>query len=305
MSTDQQPISDDEIRDVMGWLNEALSTTGAEARHERVGRAVRTLTRLWSEKNPAFDGDAWYPISAMLTEHWTQISDHMSSVDLQPASDPPADQKLDAHHSSSPDRGGNVHRALNESLSGIGSSFQPDELAFLAATSKVELPIRDRLAWNLQRLIGEEFIVAREWRRADLAVLAGEGVVAQLEAKALYSFNVLQPANRKAYLDRLIADAAKMAALAASDRYLLSMLVDVRGEIRPDLNSHVVKYSSGIAAGIKASGETVRTDASDLWLDELAGTFDSPTEEMQVDGGRVWGLDVSVDLFLTGPLPPV
>lgn len=305
MSTDQQPISDDEIRDVMGWLNEALSTTGAKARHERVGRAVRTLTRLWSKKNPAFDGDAWYPISAMLTEHWTQISDHMSSVDLQPASDPPADQKLDAHHSSSTDRGGNVHRALNESLSGIGSSFQPDELAFLAATSKVELPIRDRLAWNLQRLIGEELLVAREWRRADLAVLAGEGVVAQLEAKALYSFNVLQPANRKAYLDRLIADAAKMAALAASDRYLLSMLVDVRGEIRPDLNSHVVKYSSGIAAGIKASGHTVRADASDFWLDELAGTFDCPTEEMQVDGGQVWGLDVSVDLFLTGPLPPV
>lgn len=305
MSADQQPISDDEIRDVMGWLDEALSTAGAEARHEQVGRAVRTLTRLWADQNPDFDGDAWYPVSAMLTEHWAQISEHMSAVDLQPASDPDADDEIDGSHSVSPDRGGNVHRALSESLSGIGSSFQPHELAFLAATSKVELPIRDRLAWTLQRTLGEEFTVAREWRRADLAVLADDGVVAQLEAKALYSFNVLQPANRKAYLDRLAADAAKMAALAASDRYLLSMLVDVRGEIRPDLNSHVVKYSSGIAAGIKASGDTVRADASDLWLSELAGTFDSPTEEVQVDGGRVWDLDVSVDLFLTGPLPPV
>ena len=305
MSTDQQPISDDEIRDVMRWLNEALSTAGAEARHEQVGRAVRTLTRLWADQNPDFDGDAWYPVSAMLTEHWAQINEHMSAVDLQPASEPAADQGLDGHHSASPDRGGNVHRALSESLSGIGGSFQPDELAFLAATSKVELPIRDRLAWTLQRTLGEEFAVAREWRRADLAVLAGDGVVAQLEAKALYSFNVLQPANRKAYLDRLVADAAKMAALASSDRYLLSMLVDVRGQIRPDLSSHVVKYSSGIAAGIKASGDTVRSAASDLWLSELAGTFDSPTERMQVNGGRVWDLDVSVDLFLTGPLLPV
>ena len=304
MSTDQQPISDDEIRDVMRWLNEALSTAGAEARHEQVGRAVRTLTRLWADQNPDFAGDAWYPVSAMLTEHWAQISEHMSAVDLQQATTPAADQGIDGH-SVSPDGGGNVHRAVSESLSGIGSSFQPDELAFLAATSKVELPIRDRLAWNLQRTLGEEFTVAREWRRADLAVLADDGVVAQLEAKALYSFNVLQSANRMAYLDRLIADAAKMAALAASDRYLLSMLVDVRGEIRPDLNSHVVKYSAGIAAGIKASGDTVRAAASDLWLSELAGTFDSPTVELQVEAGRVWDLEVSVDLFLTGPLPPV
>lgn len=111
MSTDQQPISDDEIRDVMGWLNEALSTAGAEARHEQVGRAVRTLTRLWADQNPDFDGDAWYPVSAMLTEHWAQINGHMSAVDLQPASEPAADQELDGHHSASPDRGGNVHRA--------------------------------------------------------------------------------------------------------------------------------------------------------------------------------------------------
>lgn len=194
-----------------------------------------------------------------------------------------------------------MHQALNETLPLIGGAFEPDELAFLAATSKVELPIRDRLAWALHCALDERFTVSREWRRADLAVLASDSVISQLEAKALYAFNVLQPANRQAYLNRLIADAAKMAALAASDRFLLSIIVDVRGDIRPELAA-AVKYSSGISAGIKSSGDTVRSAAHDLWQDELTGTFRSATVELQIEAGRLWGLDVSVDLFLTGPL---
>jgi len=81
MSTEPQPISDEQIRDVIRWLDDAVSTTSTIDRYERVGRAVRTLTRLWSDVNPDFHGDAWYPISAMLTEHWTQIREHMSDVD--------------------------------------------------------------------------------------------------------------------------------------------------------------------------------------------------------------------------------
>ncbi len=305
MSSDWPPITEDQIRQVMGRLNKALVATSAEDRHDEVGRAVQALTRLWADVKPDFDGDALYPISTMLIEHRTEISGHMSAIDPEQMGELAADDEIDGRHASSVDDGSNVERSLRESLSRVGSDFQPDELAFLAATSKVELPIRDRLAWALQRALGADFTVSREWRRADLAVLENDGVVAQLEAKALYAFNVLQPANRLAYLNRLVADAVKMAALAASDRYLLSMLVDVRGDIRPEHTAHVVKYSSGISAGVRSAGDTVRPGARDRWLAELAATFDSTTVEVQIDAGQVWDLDVSVDLFLTGPLRPV
>ena len=81
--TDHDPITDHDICDVVRWLDEALSESSPEARHECVGRAVRALTRLWAEANPDFGPDAWYPVSHMLTEHWHQISEHMSDVDLR------------------------------------------------------------------------------------------------------------------------------------------------------------------------------------------------------------------------------
>lgn len=78
--TDHHPISDDDIRDVTRWLEEALSAINPEERHERVGSAVRALTRVWATANPDFSGDAWYPVSFMLTEHWDQIRRHMTDA---------------------------------------------------------------------------------------------------------------------------------------------------------------------------------------------------------------------------------
>ncbi|UYY81973.1 hypothetical protein OIT41_02535 [Arthrobacter sp. YA7-1] len=38
---------------------------------------------------------------------------------------------------------------LAQVLETAASSFAPGELAYLALTSRVELPLRDRLAWSL------------------------------------------------------------------------------------------------------------------------------------------------------------
>ncbi|MBA0125529.1 hypothetical protein H0B56_08250 [Haloechinothrix sp. YIM 98757] len=199
-----------------------------------------------------------------------------------------------------------VRRALGVAVAGLTDAFEPGELAFLAVTSKAELPIRDRLAWCLAQDLGEAFIVTREWRRADLAILAGSNVVAQVEAKALYSFDVLREAGRQKYLGYLRADAVKMqalAALATSDRFLLSIVTDVRGEIRPELMRHVVKYTPGItkAASLYGSDE-VRSMAKERWPKGLDQSFGVSTAVTHLDGGVVWGLDVGVDVFLIGPL---
>lgn len=199
-----------------------------------------------------------------------------------------------------------VRQVLGAAVAGLTDAFEPGELAFLAVTSKAELPLRDRLAWRLAQDLGEAYVVTREWRRADLAILAGSNVVAQVEAKALYSFDVLREAGRQKYLAYLHADAAKMQALAMSDRFLLSIVTDVRGEIRPELRRHVVKYASGItkAASLHGSDE-VSSMAKERWLKELDQSFGVSTAVTHLDGGIVWGLDVRVDVFLTGPLSEV
>ena len=73
---DQPQIESTEIEQVMALLNEALGVDGVE-RVGRLGLAVRALTRIWSDANPTFDGDAWYPVSYLLGEHWNEIQSHM------------------------------------------------------------------------------------------------------------------------------------------------------------------------------------------------------------------------------------
>lgn len=196
-----------------------------------------------------------------------------------------------------------VERALRSVVGQLGDVFLPGELAYLAVTSKAELPVRDRLAWRLMADLGDGYFVAREWRRADLAVLVGPDPIAQLEAKALYTFDVLTDVGRQAYVNRLLSDAAKMKILAASDRYLLSIVTDIQGDIHQDLRRHVVKYSRDIArAAASHGGAVVQSLARSRWLEALT-VFEAPTSHTVLDAGEVWGLQVVVEAFLTGPLP--
>jgi hypothetical protein len=67
---------DDDLRVLSEEIIAAVGVTEPNQLREVLGPAVRRLTRLWAELNPEFDGDAWYPVSYMLTEHWDQIREH-------------------------------------------------------------------------------------------------------------------------------------------------------------------------------------------------------------------------------------
>jgi hypothetical protein len=73
--------------------------------------------------------------------------------------------------------------ALRSALNEV--AFEPDELAYLALTSKPELQVRDRFTW---RLLRSAHVAGREWKRADL-VLLNEDYEPRvfLEAKAAYT----------------------------------------------------------------------------------------------------------------------
>lgn len=194
--------------------------------------------------------------------------------------------------------------ALATTLSELGTAFEPGELAYLALTSKAELPIRDRLAWRLQNRLGDAYVVSREWRRADIAVLEHDVPRLQVEAKAMYGFDVLSAAGRGKYLAKLRADAIKMSLLAPDAvPHLLALITYVDGSIETHLRQHVVKYSSGIAAALQkhAGALAVQAQARDLWESDIA-QLGGPVRRFNIQGGAVWGATVQVDAYLMGPL---
>jgi hypothetical protein len=206
---------------------------------------------------------------------------------------------------------GDVHvvpHALATSLAQLGETFGQDELAYLALTSKPELPIRDRLAWHMQSSLGDSFIVSREWRRADLAVLNHDVPVLQVEAKAMYAFDVLSNVSRLKYVSKLVADGSKMAALAPqSAAYLLALITHVHGHVPAHLRKHVVKYSGGIMAALASQGGDggqVAVKARVLWESELH-SFGAAWKRFTLEGGQQWGLHVQVDAYLVGPRPAI
>ena len=71
--------------------------------------------------------------------------------------------------------------------------FDPDDLAYLFATGKNELFLRDHLAAFMNKhlgLKGDEFI-GREWKKHDLTVNDGHGLHAIIEGKSYIQFYII------------------------------------------------------------------------------------------------------------------
>lgn len=198
-----------------------------------------------------------------------------------------------------------IATALANTLSAVSGAFAKNELAYLALTSKAELPIRDRVAWDLQLALGETYVVSREWRRADIAVLREDLPLVQVEAKALYAFDVLSAKSRANYLAKLTSDGLKMAGLVpGGTAFLLALITQVDGAMPAHLGRHVVKYSNWIRAALASEGgnaELVAARARQLWEADLA-QLKSPWQRFPIEGGQQWGLRVDIDAYLVGPL---
>ncbi|MYE01408.1 MAG: hypothetical protein F4Y03_09010, partial [Alphaproteobacteria bacterium] len=106
-----------------------------------------------------------------------------------------------------------------ETLKSLDQHFSRDELAYLALTSKVENPIRDRLAYLLHQKYGEEenIFVAREWTerkkiaRVDIAILDAEKKpLLLLEITAMYNSYNLFKRNQEGFPDKVRKDIEKL-----------------------------------------------------------------------------------------------
>jgi hypothetical protein len=172
--------------------------------------------------------------------------------------------------------------------------FEPNELAYLALTSKPELQVRDRLAYRLYR---RGLIVAREWRRIDLVILEENQPRAVLECKATSgraARRAVRSVARPWYEREISGDMDKARKLASgAEIFTLLIITFVLDPIPPELRG-LVKYPDRHTAA--ADRNAARTRVA-TFLNQLG-----PAESWVLENGEAFGMRVTVEGWLCGPV---
>jgi hypothetical protein len=201
-------------------------------------------------------------------------------------------------------------RLLLGEMGRLSVAFDEDELAYLAITSKVENPIRDRLAYGLHRALWPRAVVAREWFRTDLAILSPTTpprALALVEAKATMTFDLAYGMDDAHWVARAVRrDLEKSARLAIDGTEIFALVIVVHPDspLPPSLGANIVKYLPGVARAFRTFQTAAKIRA--LAARSLRANFSSlgPLSRGSMSGGSAFGVGVSLDWWLLGPVRP-
>ena len=175
-----------------------------------------------------------------------------------------------------------------------GASFATNELAYLALTSKVENPIRDRVAWAMQSRLGPDLIVSREWKRRDIGVVEASDTDTALAILEFKAGNAGETGVATKFTSWMNSDLAKRRSDDANqDLFWVGLAVSVTEQV-PDSLRHVVKYRNTYKRDHK--GHDFFAEMMRQHGDVSNGTL---------SGGRIFGLSVEVDYWVVGPVEPI
>ena len=200
-----------------------------------------------------------------------------------------------------------------KNVQALGEDFRPNELAYLALTSKVELPIRDRLAFRIRQQIRgtTELAVAREWmgtgtkrERFDLAVVTdGSEARLLLEAKAMYSFDLFTSYGRKRFVRYCSNDLRKLQEAGANSPTTPTLLTLVLAT-HPHHPEAIPLHWSGVVKYFNQVQRFPDRPVSDV-TQEILQHFGPPNFPLivsgEIHGGLAFGTEVSVVYALSGP----
>ena len=189
---------------------------------------------------------------------------------------------------------------ITNSLKNVGSEFRSNELAYLALTTKIELPFRDRWAFALHRELPDNFIVSREWNRTDIAIIDDDIPKALIELKAMYTFDaaILQK-NVDAYCEAMERDEIKARKVAkeSTEIYTIMLMTHPRSEV-PIRYQKVIKYIPGINKAIrKFSKASLVAKAATNAIDKKL-SCKNVIAKGSVIGGKAFGIETDVLYWL-------
>ncbi len=207
-------------------------------------------------------------------------------------------------------------------IAGLFPNQSPDlndnRFAFLAATSKCELAVRDEIAFRLQRkyldpqkspgFFPGAFYVSREWdKRYDLAVLKPSG-----EAACIVEFKAVATADKiKDHAAEIRKDFEKLVGdpeIAGAQKYLILVVMLPEGKFEDPVVAVVKKYLHRINQqfddGRKLDGLKYFDED---WKRLLKGQGIKTTDpegvrRITIDAGSYAGTGIKLDLFTAGPL---
>lgn len=134
---------------------------------------------------------------------------------------------------------------LKDSLEQLQTYFNNNELAYFALTSKVEQPIRDKLAFVLHQKIGDLYTL-REWNRVDIAILnETQEANTLIELTASHSFELaVKPDQAYEILEKVKKEEAKLQKYcsALTNCYTVLLMTHIENRV-PEVKRGYVKYS--------------------------------------------------------------
>jgi hypothetical protein len=122
---------------------------------------------------------------------------------------------------------------LLKMLEELPAHFSEGELAYLGATSRIDVPVRDKVAYLLHRQLGAQYLVSREWRRFDFP---GRCDVALLQKtasplatgapKAIVQFKAnANPTDMGVYILEMQSDLIRLRDVAQADTELFHIVI--------------------------------------------------------------------------------
>jgi hypothetical protein len=203
--------------------------------------------------------------------------------------------------SAQPNKPLDLAQEIVEALSRVEQKFLPSELAYLALTSKVEGPIRDRLAFQLHSaLLPRGLSVAREFRRVDIAVLDGDEVLALIELTAMYTFDAHHPRRIARYREKLREDASKCHGQQYKGAQIFTVLLATHPHGMPTEGAAAaIKYANDIRSSFAKHENAANILATAT--EQVSGWYADPRKGEIMDVGLAYGVSVSVYYWMFGP----
>jgi hypothetical protein len=202
------------------------------------------------------------------------------------------------------------HSQIVDALKNVHASFRPNELAYLAVTSKVENPLRDRIAYALHAQFGEESLVHREWKdpnnkKADIAITDMRNrVQCLIECKAHSA-----PTYEKGYSRLALEDLQKMYNSSEDDTelYFIFFLNHVysSGKIEEQFQ-RAIKYWDLLnnALGKYDYAPDMTEHIEEHWKRHMndIGLDITKSQSFRIESGTYYNMQVYVHAHLYGPV---
>lgn len=201
---------------------------------------------------------------------------------------------------------------IEEIISNITSKFQDNELAYLSLTSKIELPLRDKIAFELHKKYADTYLICREWKsrennsfnRIDLAIIDKKNskpvCLIEFKAKSVVRYE-------KEFTRHLADDLIKIRNLTHDNSVELyyiyfNNVINSENEFE-EIYHNSVKYISDLNKNIKnkkGSAEISRTNWN-KHLD-LVNLNAHKSKHISINAGKYYNHNISIETFIYGPV---